>query len=140
MALLKQRLSKENTKKEFSRMFLDTYAWVEFFNGTEKGKRVKKILKEHACFTSAISLAELSEWIQKENLDRKFLDSVKKLSSVLPLENEILELAGVIKTQKRKTVKGISLIDAIIISAARHYNLKIVTGDKHFKGENVEML
>ena len=121
-------------------LLLDTYAWVEFFNGTTKGEKVKQILKGSACFTSAICLAELSEWIEREKLDRKKIAEVKKLSSILELDSETMELAGILKVKKRKTAKGFGLIDAIILATAKQYNLKIVTGDKHFKEENALML
>lgn len=122
-------------------MLLDTYAWIEFFNGTSKGENVKELIGKTECFTSAISIAELSEWIEREGLERqKIMGYVKGLSTILALENDSLELAGIIKIEKRKNVKGISLIDSIIIATARQYKLQIITGDAHFKGENVLML
>lgn len=122
-------------------MLLDTYAWVEFFNGTEKGARVKGILEKETCFTSAICLAELSEWIERENLNRaRKMKEVKNLSSIIELDNETLELAGILKVEKRKKTKGFGMVDAIILATAKQYGLKIVTGDKHFKGENAILL
>jgi len=132
---------KESTKTGRFELLLDTYAWVEFFNGTEKGKKVKAILKKENCFTSTICLAELSEWIERENINRKEkMHEIKTLSSILELDQEILELAGILKVQKRKKEKGFGLIDAIILATAKTYKLKIVTGDKHFKEENTIML
>lgn len=114
---------------------------MEFFNGTEKGAKVKEILKNNACFTSAICLAELSEWIERERLDRKDkLNAVKSLSSIIGLDEETLLLAGILKVEKRKRVEGIGLLDAIVLATAKQYNLKIVTGDKHFSGENAILL
>ena len=122
-------------------MLLDTFAWIEFFNGTEKGAKVKQLLKENACFTSAICLAELSEWIERNGLDRKEkMNAVKKLSSIIGLDEQTLELAGLLKVKKRKTVKGFGMLDAIILATAKQYKLKIVTGDKHFKEENAILL
>jgi len=122
-------------------LLLDTFAWIEFFNGTEKGLKVKQLLKENACFTSAICLAELSEWIERNGLDRKEkMNAVKKLSSIIGLDEQTLELAGLLKVKKRKTVKGFGMLDAIILATAKQYKLKIVTGDKHFKEENAMLL
>ncbi|MCH7902816.1 PIN domain-containing protein [archaeon] len=67
-------------------MLLDTYAWVEFFNGTQKGEIVKGLLKKNVCFTSAISLAELSEWIERKKLNRKNI-----LKNVKIIYNNILK-------------------------------------------------
>ncbi|MFH1256199.1 MAG: PIN domain-containing protein [Candidatus Diapherotrites archaeon] len=122
-------------------MLLDTYAWVEFFKGTGKGEKVKELLRKNACFSSAISLAELSEWIEREGIERdKVIPVVKKLSSIIEVDQQTFELAGIIKVKKRETAKGFGLIDAIILATARQYNLKLVTGDKHFQGENTLIL
>lgn len=122
-------------------MILDTYAWIELFNGTTKGKKVKELIALNQCFTSAISIAELSEWVEKEKLDRKHVfHTVKNLSTLIEISQDDLELAGILKTEKRKTVKDFGMIDSIILATAKNYKLKIVTGDKHFKGENTIML
>lgn len=117
-------------------MLLDTYAWVEYFRGTAKGGKVKKILKERQCFTSAISLAELSQWIAKEKLDSgKILDTVKKISVIINLDNDILEAAGRINHQKKLKIKNFGMIDAIILATSKAYELGVVTGDRHFAEE-----
>ena len=122
-------------------MLLDTYAWVEFFNGTEKGRTVKRFLDERECFTPAIVLAELSEWIENSHLDRKkIMETVLVSSFILNAEQDTLEAAGILKVKKRQSVKGFGLIDAIILATALQYNLTIVTGDKHFGGEKAIIL
>ena len=122
-------------------MLLDTYAWVEYFRGTAKGIKVKRILEEKQCFTCAISLAELSQWIAKENLDKdKILETVKKLSIILALDNDILEAAGAINCQKKLKNRSFGMIDAIILAASKAYSLKIVTGDRHFAQEEETVL
>ncbi|MBI2598188.1 MAG: PIN domain-containing protein [Candidatus Diapherotrites archaeon] len=122
-------------------MLLDTYAWIELFNGTIKGFKVKEIIAGNQCFTSAISIAELSEWIEKNKLNREHIfHVVKNLSTIIEVNQEQLETAGVLKIEKRKAFKDFGLIDAIILATAKQYGLPILTGDKHFEGENVIML
>ena len=124
-----------------SNLLLDTFAWVEFFRGTKKGEVVKKLLEEKSCFTSAISIAELSEWIERKELDRKkTLQTVKRYSGIISADLETLELSGILKVEKRKKEKGIGLVDCIILATAMRYNLKVVTGDPHFKDENALLL
>lgn len=131
----------ETTKTECFEVLLDTYAWIEFFSGTNKGVKVKELVANNQCFTSAISLAELSEWIEKEKLDRNFvLFVVKDLSTILEINHENLELAGILKVEKRKTKKNFGLIDAIILATAKQHGLAVVTGDKHFQGEDIILL
>ncbi len=122
-------------------MLLDTYAWIEFFNGTDKGKLVGNIIAENPCFTSAVSLAELSAWVEEDGAPRQVVfNAVNRLSSVLGLTQETLEISGIVKHMKMKGQKNFGLVDAIILAQAKQYNLKIVTGDSHFESENAIML
>ncbi len=114
-------------------MLLDTYAWVEYFRGTNKGKKIRELLKETQCFTSAISLAELSYWAEKEKIEAEgVFSTVKKLSALLSIDITLLEMAGKIKYKKRLKMKDFGLIDAIILATSKTYGLNVVTGDKHF--------
>ena len=122
-------------------MLLDTYAWIEYWKGTPKGKKVEGFLVESQCYTSSLSLAELSEWVEKENRGREeIFETVKGDSIVLVASDSILEQAGILKVQKRKTVKDMGMVDCIILATARAYGLPIVTGDRHFAQENAVML
>ncbi|MFH1225301.1 MAG: PIN domain-containing protein [Candidatus Diapherotrites archaeon] len=117
-------------------MLLDTYAWVEYFNGTAKGETVRALLREKQCFTSAISLAELSEWCARKGRESgEILGAVKKTSIIIGLDNDLLEAAGRISHGMKCTVKGFGMLDAIILATSRAYSLPVVTGDRHFAGE-----
>lgn len=116
-------------------LLLDTYAWVEFFRGTEKGKIVKGLLEKETCFTCALSLAELSEWAHREGHDAgTLLGTVKELSIIIFPDEAIFALAGKINFLLKKKVKGWGLADSIILATAKVNGLRVVTGDKHFKG------
>ena len=105
------------------------------------GEKVSALLKQQPCFTSQISLAELSSWCERNQIDsEKYLSFVKSQSKIIPLSDYLLELAGKIHFYKRKTVKDFGLIDAIILATSKQYNLPIITGDHHFDGENVVLL
>ena len=122
-------------------MLLDTYAWIEFFIGSEKGNVVNKILKNNICYTSAISIAEISEWVERGNYDRKKIFSdVESFSTIIDLDGSILESAGIIKVKKRQKIKDFGMVDAIILATAKLHEMKIVTGDKHFNDENIVAL
>jgi len=117
-------------------MLLDTYAWVEFFKGTNKGKEVKEILKKERCYTSIISIAELVEWCLKNNLETKigeYIKNINKISIILNLDEEIVLLAGKINHERKKKIKGWGMIDSLISATSISYNLNILTGDIHFK-------
>ena len=141
MARQKWVLLKETAKTGCFELLVDTSAWVELFDGTVKGEKIKEIIKTSVCFTSAICIAELSFLTAKKGLERtKYLNAVNAFSTIIDLDRSILEMGGVLKAEKILTVKNFGLVDAIILATAKQYNLKILTGDKHFAGENAVII
>jgi predicted nucleic acid-binding protein len=57
------------------------------------------------------------------------------------LDQKICILAGKLSFQRKRLIKGWGMIDSLILATALVSNLKILTGEKHFKDlPNVEML
>ncbi len=53
---------------------IDTYAWIEFFIGSEKGKIVKKyLLSENEIYTPSVVLAEIAGKYLRENISEKIV-------------------------------------------------------------------
>jgi predicted nucleic acid-binding protein len=62
-------------------MLFDTSAWIEFFQGTEKGKIIETLLKKENNFTSIVTFAELTHWCMRTGQEHKIkdcLDGIKK--------------------------------------------------------------
>jgi predicted nucleic acid-binding protein len=116
-------------------LLFDTYTWIEFFKGTEKGEKARQLLKkEDACFTCAVSLSELAEWALKNGHDAdRLCNVVKGLSVLIAPDEDIFLLAGKLNFYRKRTVKDWGMIDSLILATARIYGLKIVTGDRHFE-------
>ncbi len=115
-------------------VLLDSYAWIELFIGSEKGEKVKQILVTQPCWTSIISIAELSEWAEKNQLDaEQYIATLIAKSAVLNLDEKMLQAAGKTNFHRKKKIKNWGLIDSIILTTAKTYGLNIATGDKHFK-------
>jgi predicted nucleic acid-binding protein len=113
---------------------LDSFAWIEYFNGTSAGEKVQNFLETGVALTPAIVVAELSE--KHKRLNREFgpkYDFVKARTSILPLEEELARIAGEINFERKKRVKGWGMADSIVLATARRAGSKIVTGDPHFK-------
>jgi len=123
-------------------MLLDSYTWIEFFQGSKKGKEVEEILEKRECFTSIVSISEITEWCLKNDLEPDlFIDIIKKLSVIINLNEEIAKLAGKINFENKKTIKNWGMPDALIYASGRYYNIVTLTGDRHFEDlEDVEML
>ena len=116
-------------------ILFDTYAWVEYFKGTDKGKQINKLLGEGNCFTPMIVVSEISDWYAKQNMDSASrLEFVKANSIIQEFDFETAKNAGIIKQHIRKKYKNnFGLSDAIILATARSLSAKVVTGDFHFK-------
>jgi predicted nucleic acid-binding protein len=113
---------------------LDSYAWAEFFNGTEKGEKVKKIIEEGNIATSIITLAEFSDKCAREERDiTPIVEYIQSKAAILSLNQETALNAGKLKYELRKISKNISLADSIHLQTAKSVNAIFVTGDQDFK-------
>lgn len=122
-------------------MLLDIYAWIEYFLGSEKGKKVEEFLREE-CSTSIVSLAEMSEWCFKNNKNfKERLEIIKRFSKILALNEIVVFAAGKINFEHKKIIRNWGMVDSLVYATAKFYDIKILTGDKHFQNlENVIML
>jgi predicted nucleic acid-binding protein len=113
---------------------LDSYAWAEFFDGTEKGKKVKELIEQRNIASSIIVLAELSDKCARENRELElFIKFIDASSAILSLSKEIAVNSGKLKTELRKISKNVSLADAIHFQTAKSVNATFVTGDPDFR-------
>ncbi|MGB9913955.1 MAG: PIN domain-containing protein [Candidatus Bathyarchaeales archaeon] len=125
------------------KIVIDTYAWIEFFIGSEKGFKVKEILEDaDEVYTPDTVLAEVARKYTREGADVKTvaarLETITATSRVMPIDATValeaakcyLELAE--HAQKAKQSQP-SLFDAIVLATGRVLKSKIVTGDEHFR-------
>ena len=117
------------------RFVIDSYAWIEYFRGTESGGRAKDYIESKEAATSGISVAELKEKYPREgwryfDADLLFITSV---TTIVPVDKEIAVSAGEINFERKKKVKDWGMSDSIVLATARKASSKVVTGDPHFK-------
>jgi predicted nucleic acid-binding protein len=121
------------------RYIIDSYAWIEYFMGTEAGRRAKEIIdsETHEKLTPSICLAETyakilrTEDEEKAELRRAFIKARSALVSLT--EDLAVETAKTDVAMKRK-VNGWGLADSVVLSTARNREGRVVTGDRHFRG------
>lgn len=121
------------------RYIIDSYAWLEYFMGTEAGRKVKAIIDSEANekLTPSICLAEIyakilrTEDEKKAELHRVF---IKSRSALVTLTEELAVEAAKIDVDMKKKVQGWGLADSIVLSTARNRNGKVATGDQYFRG------
>ena len=113
---------------------LDSFAWVEYFLGSNRVEKVKDFIESKKCATPTIVIAELSAKYSNDKTD--FTDKLKFIkfnAKIMFLTDEIAELAGKIKIQQRKTKKDFGFADSIIYATALLCNARVISGDPHFE-------
>ena len=120
---------------------IDTYAWVEYFRGSEEGKIAKEYIENKNCVTSSITIAELSEKYKREsrNFEPDFNFIIAR-AKIVDVDTEIASLAGAVNYENKKKIKNWGMADAIILATAKLLNAKVVTGDEHFRNLGMVML
>ncbi|MEK6934076.1 MAG: PIN domain-containing protein [Nanoarchaeota archaeon] len=123
-------------------VILDTSAWIELFEGTQIGMKVKNIIEEDQCYTSITTLAEIATWCTKNNLDiNSYIEIIEKNTLVLNLKKSVVLSAGKLVVERKKKFHNWGIMDAFIYQTAKLYKLRVITKDPHFKGlEGVELL
>ena len=134
-------IERQESSARHRAIVLDSFAWIEYFNGTSAGERVRGLLENGLAVTPAIVVAELSEKYRR--LNREFgskYDFVRARTSIIPLEEELARAAGELNFERKKRVKGWGMADSIVLATARRSGSKIITGDPHFKDLSEETI
>ncbi|MBI2451900.1 PIN domain-containing protein [Candidatus Pacearchaeota archaeon] len=115
------------------KIVFDTSAWIEYFEGSSKGKTVDKYLKESEVITPSIALLELSYKADKKGWDiRKHLNFIKLKSTIAGINESFVLNFGRIYNQSKKEIRDFSLADAVILTTSKIHKAKILTEDSHF--------
>jgi predicted nucleic acid-binding protein len=116
---------------------LDSWAWVEYLQGTNKGEKVRRVLKERDdFFTSAISLAEVVSKASRSGQEPRVAWQAITTNSriVVPSSSDAYYNAGLLHGELKTQRPNFSLGDAFVLAAARARGAKIITGDPDFEG------
>ena len=118
-----------------SRILIDSYAWIEYLDGTELGRKVEAFIEENEeIFTCALTIAEVVSKAARKGKDVKIAYEVlTNNSKIIYADEELSYEAGLIHFEMRKTLKDFGLADAYVLATARELSSKILTGDPHFK-------
>lgn len=116
---------------------IDSWAWVEYLEGTEKGEIVRKYVldEKNEIYTNLISLAEIISVVSRKGLDTNIAFNAVSTSSILVnIDENFCKEAGIFHGTIRKTVKDFGLGDTFVTITAHKLRAQILTGDPHFKG------
>jgi len=126
-----------------TRFVIDAFAWIEYFDGSERGLKAKNIIenKENDIYTSYVTFAEVvSKFLRKGSDTEGMILAVSALSKIPEINKFTSIQAGSIHAEMKKKTKDFGLADAFVIAAARDIDAKILTGDPHFKNIKEAMM
>ena len=126
-----------------TKIIIDSYAWIEYLLSTDKGLKVKNIIENgnNKICTHILSLAEIVSRLSRSGVNySESIEGILTNSEILHIDENASIRAGNIHTEIRKEIKDFGLVDAFILLAAKDNNMRILTGDPHFKNIKVAII
>lgn len=115
---------------------IDSYAWIEYFMGTDLGKRARLIVESsEEKITPTICLAEVYAKTLKtsgQELAEKQRVFIKEKSVLAALDEPIAVESAKIQTKMKKEIEGWSMADSVVYATSLLKKAEVVTGDEHF--------
>lgn len=116
-------------------LVIDSWAWIEYMQGSAAGKKVDSALTlGNEVWTSVLTIAEVvSKYRRKGMDDTPILDAITTLSRVgVPDADDAAE-AGRLQASTKKSSPNFGIADAFVLQLARKLGAKVVTGDSDFR-------
>jgi len=116
----------------------DSSAWIEYFAGSTKGKKVKKYIDENAnILTPSICLMEIkNKYIREGHKFQNRIEFICNISTIVDITEEVALMGAEIKNKY-----NLYTVDATIYAASQLKKSILLTGDHHFESlSNVELL
>ncbi len=119
-----------------SKRVLDSWAWVEYLRGGERGKKVRREIEENTdIFTHLVTIAELTSKLKREGMDTAIAwRAVTSVSRVIAPDAIDAKNVGLLHAEIKAERPNFSLADAFVLHAARKLKAKVLTGDPDFQG------
>ena len=116
---------------------IDSYAWIEYFMGTQAGKKAKSIIdSSEEKITPTICLAEVyakTLKVESQELAEKQRVFIKEKSALAVLDEPIAVESAKVQAKMKKEIDGWGLADSIVYATALLKKAEVVTGDEHFR-------
>ena len=116
-------------------VLIDSWAWIEFFQGSNAGAAVMGYLDDDQdLIISAVNLAEVYRWIlhfYDERIAEEKKAAMKERCILIDVDEEIAVEAARIKHRLKW-----GLGDSIVYATARREAASVLTGEGNFQGQN----
>ncbi|MFH1916518.1 MAG: PIN domain-containing protein [Nanoarchaeota archaeon] len=118
-------------------LFIDSSAWIEYFAGTEKGRRIREYIQKEgvAIHITGLIVSEVCTKFLKDGLvAEQAMVMLRDLSVLQPYDYELGLETAKIYVKERKTRPKFGLADAHVLAASRKKKAKLITCDRDFEG------
>jgi len=125
------------------KIVIDSYAWIEHFLGSEKGRKVDEVLENaDEIYTPDIVLAEIARKYLREGVQTRIVNSrleeITEASTIICIDSKLALAASecyskMAEYARKCQLSRPSLFDALVLATAKSLEAKVVTGDQHFK-------
>ena len=121
-------------------MLIDTSTVIEILRNpksSDRFKLVKEQIRNEELYMLIVQLAELSDWCIRNRVPpTERIEAVKQFANIVPLDEDMCLEGSRIKSARRRTGhKNFSLLDGLVLAAARSIGEKLLTFDRDFMGE-----
>jgi len=119
-----------------SKIVVDTWAWLELFTGTRRGKDVEsRLASSTESLTTVVTVAEvISVALRRKRSTEDKIAVIRSMSRVVaPTPDDAIE-AGIIHAKTKDINPNFSLADAFVLQLAKKSGAKVLTGDPDFRG------
>jgi predicted nucleic acid-binding protein len=119
----------------------DTWAWWEVLHATPTGGRLAKRYLEAPgarVITADLALVEISAKLARDGRSGEIhaaLAAVEAASEIVPISPPAAEACGPLLAELRRTNRGASLADAVMLAVARSEGARLISGDQCFAGQ-----
>jgi predicted nucleic acid-binding protein len=116
-------------------VLIDSWCWIEYIEDSKKADEIEKILDSNSqIYISVINIAEVYKRVlekHSEKLANEIINFMSERCFLIPVDNHIALTAAILNNKLK-----IGLGDSLIYASAKVNNLKLATGDSHFKDKD----
>lgn len=120
-----------------SKYVLDSWAWIEYFEGSVKAEKVKEVILDprSEVFTHCVSVAEIISKAKRTGKDAEEVwTAINSNSKIVEASAKGCKSIGIIHATTKSRQRNFSLADAFVLATARELGARVITGDPDFRG------
>lgn len=120
-----------------NKIVIDSSAWIEYFEGTKKGAKVREFLAKSGSFpliTGVIATEVISKFLKSGHSAEGIATALGAVAMVVPYGISLAQKTAEVYLKQRKTKPKFGMADANVLATAVLNNAKIITCDTDFSG------